>query len=112
MRREINNWWIQAERDLLSARNAFKSKDYYVTAFLCQQAVEKSLKALILHMKREFNPSHSLIYLGKSVGIPDMFHSFLRDLTPQYTISRYPNSSGEIPFELYDKKIASHSKEI
>ncbi|KYK28553.1 MAG: hypothetical protein AYK19_20860 [Theionarchaea archaeon DG-70-1] len=77
-----------------------------MVAFLCQQAVEKSLTALILHTKREFYPSHSLIYLGKSVGIPHTFHSFLRELTPQYTISRYPNAAGEVPFELYDEEMA------
>ncbi len=108
LRNETKNWWMQAERDLKSAKNALKSKDYYLVAFLCQQAVEKSLKALILHGKREFSLSHSLIYLGKSVGIPDAFHSFLRDLTPQYTITRYPNATGEVPFELYDEEIASH----
>lgn len=107
MRKEPNTWWMQAKRDFKSAKNAFKSEDYYVVAFLCQQAVEKSLEALILHAKREFYPSHSLIYLGKSVGIPDRFHSFLRELTLQYTISRYPNAAGEIPSELYDEKIAS-----
>ena len=74
---------------------------------LCQQAVEKSLRAFILHTKKEFYPSHSLIYLGKSVGIPDTFRSFLRKLTPQYTISRYPNAVGEIPSELYDEEIAT-----
>jgi len=107
MRKETSNWWTQAGRDLISAKNALRSKDYYMVAFLCQQAVEKSLKALILHTKREFYPSHSLIYLGKSVGIPDTFHSFLRELTPQYTISRYPNAAGEVPSELYDKEIVS-----
>lgn len=107
MRKETNNWWMQAKRDLTSAKNSLKSKDYYMVAFLCQQAVEKSLKTLILHTKREFYPSHSLIYLGKSVGIPHTFHSFLRELTPQYTISRYPNAAGEVPFELYDEEMAS-----
>ena len=107
MRKETKNWWMQVERDMKSAKNALKSKDYYLVAFLCQQAVEKSLETLILHTKKEFYLSHSLIYLGKSVDIPDTFHSFLRDLTPQYIITRYPNATGEIPFELYDEEIAS-----
>ena len=102
MRKETHNWWTHAKRDLTSAKNALKSEDYMV-AFLCQQTVEKPLKALILHTKNEFY--HHSLYLGKSVDIPDTFHSFLK-LTPQYTISRYPNS-GEIPSELYDEEIAS-----
>lgn len=116
MRKETTSWRMQAERDLISAENALKSQDYYMVAFLCQQAVEKSLRALILHTKREFYPSHSLIYLGKTVNIPKTFHSFLRELTPQYTISRYPNATGEVPSELYDEEIASNflkkSKEV
>jgi len=62
MRKETSNWWTQAKRDLISAKNALKSKDYYMVAFLCQQTVEKSLKALILYTKREFYPLNSLIF--------------------------------------------------
>lgn len=116
MRKMTENWWKQAKRDIESAENSLRSKDYYVVVFLCQQAVEKSLKALLLHTKRKFFRSHSLIYLGKSVSIPSTFYSFLRELTPQYVITRYPNATEEIPSELYDEEIASDilkkSKEV
>jgi len=46
MRKEIDNWWKQAEADLRSAGNRIKSEDYYLAVFSCQQAVEKALKAL------------------------------------------------------------------
>ncbi len=70
MRKEVENWWKQANRDLLSAENAFKSKDYYVAAFLCQQSVEKGLKALYIKKRKESPGAvHSLIYLGKNTKI-------------------------------------------
>ncbi|MCD6092920.1 MAG: HEPN domain-containing protein [Candidatus Aenigmarchaeota archaeon] len=107
MRKEILNWWKRAEKDLEIAGHCIKSKDYYAAVFFCQQSVEKGLKALI--MKKEKQPdiiSHSLIYLGKRIKIPETFHSFLRDLTPQRILTRYPDASDELPFELYDKEIS------
>ena len=44
-------WFQQAERDVLSAKNSFKSSDYYVAALLCQQAVEKALKFLFFQKR-------------------------------------------------------------
>jgi len=38
----IEIWLKQAECDLKSAKNSFNSKDYYVSALLSQQAVEKA----------------------------------------------------------------------
>jgi len=76
------------KRILISVKNAFKCKNYYIIVFFCQKAVEKSLEALIPHEKREFYFSHFLIYFRKIVDISDTFYSFLRELTPQYTTSR------------------------
>ena len=45
---EINKWFNLAERDFSSAKKNFKKKIYYVSAFLCQQSVEKGLKALYI----------------------------------------------------------------
>ncbi|TDA33417.1 MAG: hypothetical protein DSO04_00755 [Hadesarchaea archaeon] len=36
-----------------SAEGSLRIKRYYVVAFLCQQAVEKALKALYLEKRRE-----------------------------------------------------------
>lgn len=89
MRPEIKKWFDQADYDFESAKDNFKIERYNLVVYLCQQAVEKALKALVVKKEKEpdfFLKSHSLIFLGKKVKIPENFHSFLRDLTPHYSI--------------------------
>ena len=105
MRKEIKNLWEQAEKDLEVAGKNFKLKEYYVTAFFCQQSIEKSLKALFRIKKlMDSGKTHSLIYLAEETKIPKKFYSFLRNLTPEFIMTRYPDISEEVPFKLYDKK--------
>jgi HEPN domain-containing protein len=61
MRKEIENWWKQAKRDLITAEHCKDSGDYYACAFFCQQSIEKGLKALFL-LKNKTNPVN-LIHL-------------------------------------------------
>ncbi len=44
--KEFGKWLERAEKDLNSAKITFKDKLFDVSAFLCQQAVEKALKAM------------------------------------------------------------------
>jgi len=104
MRQEIIRWWEQAKEDLDTARYNFDGTKYYAAAFFCQQAVEKALKALYIVEKREQpGPTHSLIHLARECGVPQRFHRFLKELTPEYVVSRYPNATDEIPASLYEK---------
>ncbi len=96
MRKEIENWWKQGNNDLEKAKVLFKSKNYDGTSFYCQQAVEKTLKALILLKSKEKNiEGHSLVYLGKVANLPKEYFSGLKKLSPQYFISRYPDITEE-----------------
>ncbi|MBS3056395.1 MAG: HEPN domain-containing protein [Candidatus Aenigmarchaeota archaeon] len=107
LRREIKNWWEQGKNDLKKAKVLFNTQNFDGTAFYCQQAVEKSLKALILFKSKEKKiEGHSLVYLGKQAKMPDNFFPSLRKLSPQYFISRYPDVTEEIPYELYDDIVA------
>ena len=121
MRTEIEIWLKQAEKDLEAAEKNFKLNEWYLVAFLSQQAVEKALKALLL--KKIKNPEmflerHSLVYLGKMAKIPSKFFPFLRELTKDYIVSRYPGAGSidEPPYELYDeskaKNVLKKAKEI
>ena len=66
MREEIKNLWEQTEKDFEVAEKNFKIKEYYVSAFFCQQSVEKTLKAFFMIKKgKSAGPTHSLIYLAK-----------------------------------------------
>ena len=107
MRKEIENWWRQGKNDLEKAKVLYKSKNFDGTAFYCQQSIEKCLKALILLKSKEKRiEGHSLVYLGKRANLPEHFFSGLRKLSPQYFISRYPDVTEEVPYELYDEKLA------
>ncbi len=107
MRTEVKNWWKQAERDFLSAKKNLSIEEFHITVFLCHQSVEKGLKALFIQTKkRYFDPTHSLIYLGKEVGIPNRLLSFLRTLSPEFVTTRYPDAAFGIPYEMYDENIA------
>jgi len=117
MRKEIQNWLDQAEDDFDAAKFNFNGKKFYVAAFLCQQAVEKALKALFLYEKKgEVPQSHSLIYLATNTYIPKQFYSFLKELTPKFIDTRYPDASVELPSKIYDKenteKIVNRSREV
>lgn len=129
MREEVSNWWKQALKDLESASKNLEIEEYYVAAFLSQQATEKAdkiynfvaaktqflqaLKALYIHkLKESSGPTHSLIFLGRSVKIPDGFLSGLRKLSPDFVITRYPDAANGVPYELYDDEIAKERLKI
>ncbi|MBS3118578.1 HEPN domain-containing protein [Candidatus Woesearchaeota archaeon] len=117
MRKEIENWLEQAEADFDGAEYNFEGGKYYIAAFLCQQAVEKALKALFLYEKKgEVPQSHSLIYLATNTSAPEKFFSFLKELTPKFVDTRYPDASVDLPKRIYDKEnttgLLKKSKEV
>lgn len=117
MRKEIEDWWLQSQDDFDAAEYNFSGGKYFVAAFLCQQAVEKALKALFLQETKGSVPqSHSLIYLGTNTSLPQRFHSFLRQLTPKYVDTRYPDAAVDLPSRIYDadntRGLLENSKEI
>lgn len=108
MRIEIENWWKQAQKDLEAAGKNREIEEYYLVAFLCHQAVEKGLKALIMLKRKErFIPTHSLVELGKKAEVNQRLMQDLRVLAPDYTLSRYPDVAASLPYENYDEEIAA-----
>ncbi len=113
MREEVSNWWKQALKDLESAKKNLEIEEYYIAAFLSQQAAEKALKALYIHkIKESPGPTHSLLFLGKRVGILEEFHTALRKLSPDFVITRYPDAVHGLPYELYDEEISRERLEL
>lgn len=117
MRQEIERWLSQSDKDFEAAQYNFKGELYYIAAFLCQQAVEKALKALFLLEKSGEAPqSHSLIYLASETNIPQEYISFLKELTPKFVDTRYPDASVDLPSSIYDeentKRLMDKSSEI
>jgi len=107
MRPEIERLLKQADRDLENARKNLTIQAFEVAAFLAQQAVEKYLKGAWVVTKKEPAPhTHALTELGDGLGVPAELRRHLADLTPDYTISRYPDAANAVPYELYDVSTA------
>ncbi|UCH88117.1 MAG: HEPN domain-containing protein [Thermoplasmata archaeon] len=107
---EILKWLKQARRDLKTAKNNLKNKDYYASAFFSQQAVEKGLKALYIKRFKKLWRIHDLVELAKKVNAEaEIIEACIR-INPAYTGTRYPDvfesyneqNSGEI-FKLAKK---------
>jgi HEPN domain-containing protein len=95
MEKEISSWIEHAEYDLVTAEAMFESGRYLNVTFMCQQAIEKLLKALVIKFKSMAPPySHNLRRLAEIAGIDEQMRveqiNFLDELTPFCVAARYP----------------------
>lgn len=103
MREEARLWWNQSKRDKRTAIHAHESKDHYAAVFWMHQSVEKALKAVVIEKTRSLPPrTHNLLDLAAKAGLPPRYHSFLRELSPHFIVSRYPDAAGAEPATMYD----------
>ena len=95
MEKEITYWIEHAQYDLDTAEAMLDSGRYLYVTFMCQQAIEKLLKAIIIKIK-SIAPSfsHNLRRLSEIAGIDENMTeqqlNFLDDLTPFCVAARYP----------------------
>jgi HEPN domain-containing protein len=86
--------WLDASRyDLVTAKALLKSRRYVYVLFLCQQSLEKLLKAIVTARTKEFPPRiHNLIRLGELTALPfsQEERELLERLSLYYLQSRYP----------------------
>ena len=109
MRPEAERWFLQSEEELETAKVSFKGGKWFAVSFWCQQAAEKSLKALFIVKKKESpGTTHSLTFLGRELNVPREYSNLLRDLTKEYYLSRYPDASEDVPFKAYVKEDAEN----
>ena len=111
MKTGIEIWWKQAERDLKSSKNSLNSKDYYVSALLSQQAVEKALKCLYLKEKGELLRIHDLVKLAREVNAPLEIVKKCAEINPVYVEVRYPEGN-ELPADKINKNEAEKILEM
>ncbi|MGA2296028.1 MAG: HEPN domain-containing protein [FCB group bacterium] len=105
----INNWLKIAEYDLTSAEAMLNSKRYIYVAFMCQQAIEKLLKAIYVKQKNETPPYiHNLNKLFSSIKLDDKISDvkklFIVELNNYYVESRYAEDIAEISKKINKKK--------
>jgi len=93
----IQAWITKGDHDLGTAQIVFSQiKEYKDTVcFHCQQAVEKYLKGLLVHLDIEFKYKHSLIYLfnllSEKIEIPEIMFENAVKLENFAVEFRYPN---------------------
>ena len=92
MKEEAKKWWTKAEGDLIKARDNFKMGHYDLASFLCQQSVEKALKAALIENKKVMPKIHDLVKLAKLVNINSNLLDDCERLTYVYVDSRYPDT--------------------
>ena len=93
---KIAYWLDISQYDLDTAEATFLSARYLHTAFMCQQAVEKMLKAVFLALSCGEEPprTHNLLYLLDLLGQDPMPEELTRTcsrLTAYYIETRYPD---------------------
>jgi HEPN domain-containing protein len=94
---DFHNWIEKADHDLGTAKIIFLHiPEYYdIIAFHCQQAVEKYIKALLIHYRIEFIRSHDLVYLldllTEKIKIDDIKFKSVFSLNNYSVQIRYPN---------------------
>ena len=81
-------------------------KGYDITAFLCHQAIEKLLKCIYVIDNREIPKSHHIDELAEELNLERSIIDLIKDLTYDYTFSRYPDVSHSVPFKEYIEDIA------
>lgn len=99
MKKTIEEWIEIAEYDLNTAEAMLKTERYLYVAFMCQQSLEKILKAVYVHNKNEIPPrTHNLLYLldvlkikmeGDNLNLLSYLNQF-------YLESRYPGERIEL----------------
>jgi HEPN domain-containing protein len=104
MREEAQNWWEQAKHDLETADFLLEGDRLDAASFYYQQAIEKALKSLHLLSKKEPPGAvHSLTRIARDLDVPNEFLGFLRSLSGEYVLSRYPDVVGDVPYRTYSR---------
>ncbi|MDI6731837.1 MAG: HEPN domain-containing protein [Candidatus Margulisbacteria bacterium] len=93
MNEDLQYWLDIAEYDLGTAKAMLDSGRYLYVLFMCQQAIEKLLKAHVTYVTSQFPPRlHNLLRLAElaQLDLNDNTKSFLEKLSYYYLECRYP----------------------
>ena len=101
MKKTVSEWLKVAEDDLDTAIFCNDGKRYLWALFMCQQAIEKILKALYIDINDKIPPrKHDLIELADHAGIfgecSEDVKDLFRRLSRYYIKARYPENISEL----------------
>jgi len=101
---QIQRWVRMAESDLDAARRNADIELYPHSAFLCQQAAQKMLKAAHLAVRQEeAQRTHTLARLLQGLGAPSELIDLSHELTRDYFATRYPDAPEPVLPEEYGR---------
>ncbi len=108
----IDNWLSLAKYDLATAHDMLKAKKYLYVAFMCQQAIEKILKACFVKQHKSTPPyTHNLLRLIKELNFKDEMDNemmaAIEELNSYYIESRYTEDIEELSKFLTEDKAVS-----
>jgi HEPN domain-containing protein len=107
MQKTIQEWIEISEYDLETAVSMLETEKFLYVAFMCQQAIEKILKALYVQKRNELPPrTHNLLYLVDIVAITleEEILTLMSYLNQFYLESRYPGERVKLANEIDKSK--------
>ncbi|EGJ50961.1 HEPN domain protein [Desulfocurvibacter africanus subsp. africanus str. Walvis Bay] len=112
MNAEVRNWLAYAQENMAAARILLASSLFNACLQNVQLAVEKHLKAILLHNKKQLRKTHSIRELARGIrdcGIElDLEEDDIDFLDSIYLPSKYPLSSA-LPNYQPDQEICADS---
>ena len=115
IREEVLNWLEEAKADLRHSKVSLEVGDHNWACFAAQQAAEKALKSLILHVLGEYPRGHDLVKLYSMIKNHVKLEISIADLSrlsAYYTQARYPNAGLERPSKEITREQAEEALEI
>ena len=88
---ETDKWMNMALHDLETSEYNLEGNILDVSAFYCQQAVEKALKALYIKEYGKLIRTHDLLFLAKKLNLPGDLIEICDEINPFYIGTRYPD---------------------
>jgi len=90
---KIKVWMDRVNYDWETAQAMHKAGRYLYVVFMCQQAIEKTLKAILASQGKEIKPIHNLSKLAEIANILEEIdkgtHVFIDKLSHYYLNARY-----------------------
>lgn len=109
--KDIKGWVDTSRYDLETARALLKSRRYLYVLFMCQQALEKLLKAHVVARTGELPPRiHNLPRLAEVAGLDFSAEdrALLERLSVYYLQSRYPPEIQALAKSVGRSMVAAH----
>ncbi len=103
MDKVVKDWFDHGLKDFDTAEKLRGLDKYNDSAFYCQQASEKALKALLINKTNSFPKIHDLTRLARLADAPKNIIKLCSILNPAYIATRYPDSPKDYTKEECDK---------